>query len=75
MYPLIGYGEKPMGYKLYNPVTQKIIFSRDVIFDENKSWNWDQVEFSSDTELILEEEEKMVQLRKIRKSHWRATIT
>ncbi|GAA0144190.1 transmembrane signal receptor [Lithospermum erythrorhizon] len=28
------------GYRLYNTETQKIIVSRDVIFEENKSWNW-----------------------------------
>ncbi|TNV98457.1 hypothetical protein C5H24_12560, partial [Xylella fastidiosa] len=41
---LIGYGDWTMGYKLYNPVTQKVIYSRDVIFKENESWSWDQTE-------------------------------
>ncbi|KAI5400696.1 hypothetical protein KIW84_065532 [Lathyrus oleraceus] len=27
-------------YRLYNPVTQKIIISRDVVFDESKTWKW-----------------------------------
>ena len=64
---LVGYGDKTMGYKLYNPVTQKITFRRDVIFEENESWNWNQVESSSDVELILEEEEEgeMVQPREV----------
>jgi hypothetical protein len=29
-----------MGYKLYNPITKKVIMSRDVIFEEDKSWEW-----------------------------------
>ncbi|RDX94009.1 hypothetical protein CR513_23663, partial [Mucuna pruriens] len=27
-------------YKLYNPVTKKVIISRDVTFDEERMWNW-----------------------------------
>ncbi|MCI14460.1 copia-type polyprotein, partial [Trifolium medium] len=27
-------------YKLYDPVTKKMMFSRDVIVDEAKSWDW-----------------------------------
>ncbi|PNX68596.1 hypothetical protein L195_g056257 [Trifolium pratense] len=27
-------------YKLYNPETKKVIFSRDVTFDEGGMWNW-----------------------------------
>ncbi|KAL4575763.1 hypothetical protein LXL04_011848 [Taraxacum kok-saghyz] len=34
----LGYSEKSKVYKLYNPVTKKTIVSRDVIFEEQKSW-------------------------------------
>ncbi|MCH80809.1 copia-type polyprotein [Trifolium medium] len=38
---LIGY--HPTGaYKLYNPVTQKVHFSRDVIVNENEKWKWEE---------------------------------
>lgn len=28
-------------YKLYDPISKKVIISRDVAFEEDKSWNWD----------------------------------
>ncbi|KAJ0566228.1 putative RNA-directed DNA polymerase [Helianthus annuus] len=34
----VGYSENSKGYKLYNPQSNKIIISRDVVFDENKRW-------------------------------------
>ncbi|KAK0579794.1 hypothetical protein LWI29_031544 [Acer saccharum] len=49
-----------MGYRLYNPITKKVIFSRDVIFEENESWNWDQTKASRSAELISEEETREV---------------
>ena len=30
----IGYDEKTKGYKLFNPVTNKVLMSRDVVIDE-----------------------------------------
>ena len=40
--PLVHVGSEPgtKAYRLFNPVTQKIIVSRDVIFDETKGWDW-----------------------------------
>lgn len=35
----VGYSENTKAYKLYNPVTKKVIISKDVIFDEAKAWN------------------------------------
>ncbi|KAJ0785458.1 putative RNA-directed DNA polymerase [Helianthus annuus] len=34
----VGYSEQSKGYKLYNPLTKKMIISRDVVFDESKQW-------------------------------------
>jgi hypothetical protein len=31
---LVGYGEESKGWRLYDPVSKKIIISRDVTFDE-----------------------------------------
>ncbi|KAI9166016.1 hypothetical protein LWI28_024708 [Acer negundo] len=57
---LVGYGDRTMGYRLYNPTTKKVIFNRDVIFEENESWNWDQTKASRSAELIPEEKTKEV---------------
>jgi len=35
---LIGY--KHGGYKLYNPMTKKVIVSRDITFAEDEEWQW-----------------------------------
>ena len=39
---LLGVSEVSKAYKLYDPISQKIIISRDVVFDEDKSWDWDK---------------------------------
>lgn len=38
----IGYSSMSKGYRLYNLKTNKVIISRDVVFDENASWNWEE---------------------------------
>lgn len=40
----IGYCTQTKGYKMYNPVTGKVIVSRNVEFDENSTWNWSDKE-------------------------------
>lgn len=42
-------------YKLFNPLTKKIVTSRDVVFDEENTWDWNrqqptQVLFDNDSE-------------------------
>lgn len=36
----VGYSEESKAYKLYNPLTHKLVVSRDVIFDEAETWDW-----------------------------------
>ncbi|KAB5529790.1 hypothetical protein DKX38_019871 [Salix brachista] len=36
----MGYGDRRMGYRLYNSITKKVIMSRDVIFEEDKACEW-----------------------------------
>ncbi|BBH02600.1 ADP glucose pyrophosphorylase large subunit 1 [Prunus dulcis] len=37
---MLGVSEESKAYRLYNPETQKIIISRDVVFDEANGWDW-----------------------------------
>ncbi|KAK3034863.1 hypothetical protein RJ639_032318 [Escallonia herrerae] len=46
-YVFIGYDSSSKGYKLYNPNDGKIMVSRDVVFDEEGSWNWNSQDDSS----------------------------
>ncbi|CAN6871207.1 unnamed protein product [Brassica oleracea] len=43
---LIHLGTEPgsKAYRMYDPQTRKISVSRDVIFDESKGWNWEELE-------------------------------
>lgn len=36
----IGYCTQSKAYRLYNPLSGKILIRRDVVFDENASWDW-----------------------------------
>lgn len=39
---LVGLSEESKAYRLYNPVSKKMMVSRDVVFQENKGWNWEE---------------------------------
>lgn len=39
---MFGVSRESKAYRLYDPTTKKIITSKDVAFDENKGWNWDE---------------------------------
>ena len=54
----LGYGENCSGYKLYNPVTCKIVMSRDVKFDEDQSWEWKTIDMGILIPLDGEEEKR-----------------
>lgn len=36
----LGVSDQSKAYKLYNLITKKIIVSRDVIFEEENFWSW-----------------------------------
>ena len=36
----VGYGEERKAFKLFDPHTKHVFFSRDVIFDESQSWDF-----------------------------------
>lgn len=39
---LVGFSEESKAYRLYNQTMKKMIVSRDVVFEENKGWNWEK---------------------------------
>ena len=40
----MGYDKRSKAYRLYNPLTMKLIISRDVEFDESNYWKWSEEE-------------------------------
>lgn len=53
----VGYGDRTMGYKLYNPLTKKVIISRDVVFEEDQTWSWENKKTESKLELVPDKPE------------------
>ncbi|CAL9019344.1 unnamed protein product [Prunus brigantina] len=43
----LGYGSCEKGYRLYNLESSKVIISRDVVFNEEASWDWNAQKESS----------------------------
>ncbi|KAI5336037.1 hypothetical protein L3X38_026171 [Prunus dulcis] len=37
-----GASEESKAYRLFDPVSHKVIVSQDVVFNKNQSWNWDE---------------------------------
>jgi hypothetical protein len=37
----IGYEEASKCYRMYDPATDKLQVTRDVVFEESRAWNWD----------------------------------
>ncbi|XP_024316275.1 uncharacterized protein LOC100822297 isoform X1 [Brachypodium distachyon] len=40
---MLGYETNTKAYRLYDPATKNAIVSRDVVFDEEKGWDWSKV--------------------------------
>lgn len=54
---LLGFLQESKGYKPYNPKTQKVIVSRDVVFEETKGWNWEEDQHHTDSELTWNDDD------------------
>lgn len=59
---LLGVSEESKAYRLYNPISKKIIVSRDVVFEEDASWDWGRSVEEAKQEVLVwgdnEEEEE-----------------
>ena len=62
---LLGVSDESKAYKLFDPISNKIIISRDVVFEEDQQWTWDddhkqaiftELEWENDTEGAVENE-------------------
>ena len=54
---MIGYNSESKAFKMFDPLEKKAHVSRDVIFEEEKKWNWDD-SYMSDQNMELEWEEE-----------------
>jgi hypothetical protein len=54
----VGYSEESKAYKLYNPLTNKVMVSRDVVFSEEESWSWSNKEADKENVVSDESEEQ-----------------
>jgi hypothetical protein len=54
----VGYSKESKAYKLYNPLTNKVVVSRDVVFSEEESWNWSNKEADKENVVSDESEEQ-----------------
>jgi hypothetical protein len=52
----IGYDEQSKAYKLFNPITKKVIVSRDVVFKEEESWDGNIDKTITGTRILYEEQ-------------------
>ncbi|KAK4384934.1 Retrovirus-related Pol polyprotein from transposon TNT 1-94 [Sesamum angolense] len=51
----LGYSTQSKGYRIYNLKTKKLIISRDVEFDEDSMWNWDEEKVERQSVMIPKE--------------------
>ena len=61
----MGVSEESKTYRLFDPLSNKIIISRDVVFEEDRQWNWDdghkqailaELEWETEEEVEVEDE-------------------
>ena len=65
---LLGISEESKAYRLYDPIAKKIVISRDIVFEEDKSWDWDK-SYKEHVVAMLEwgdNEEMLLQIMKVR---------
>ena len=40
---LLNLNEESKAYRLYDPVSKKVIISRNIVFEEDEKWNWGKI--------------------------------
>lgn len=56
----VGYSLQSKAYRLYNPISGKVIISRNVVFNEDVSWNFNSGNMISNIQLLPTDEEPAV---------------
>ncbi|KAL0300270.1 UNVERIFIED_CONTAM: Retrovirus-related Pol polyprotein from transposon RE1 [Sesamum angustifolium] len=64
----LGYNTQSKGYRIYNLKTKKLIISRDVEFDEDAMWNWDEEKVERQSVMIPKETPPQTTTRRNRPS-------
>jgi FtsZ-interacting cell division protein YlmF len=59
---MLGYSSEVKGYRLFNPETQRILYSRDVIFNESKFYYKEKTQENNEVETSKESKQLVVQL-------------
>ena len=54
----LGYSDVTKGYRLLDVKTNKLVVSRDVIFDEKTTWNWEDKKKIENTAIISSNQEE-----------------
>ncbi|GJZ28589.1 retrovirus-related pol polyprotein from transposon TNT 1-94 [Tanacetum coccineum] len=54
---MFGVSEESKAYRLYDPVNNKIVISKDVVFEEGKAWPWNQGSVTEKSDLNWEDDD------------------
>ncbi|KAM1050487.1 hypothetical protein TB2_031752 [Malus domestica] len=58
----VGHATYEKGYRVYDPLNKKLILSRDVVFDENATWEWKKASENYVTVLSHDELSEMLKV-------------
>ncbi|KAM2413926.1 hypothetical protein ACFX1X_000496 [Malus domestica] len=70
----VGYSEESKAYKLYNLLIGKLVVSRDVIFNEEETWKWNNKEVNKE-KIISIDFEKLEVVPPVKQQHAQTTTT
>ncbi|KAJ0809226.1 putative RNA-directed DNA polymerase [Helianthus annuus] len=59
---LVGKSEESKAYRLIDPKTMKVVISKDVLFEENRSWDWGANKKEKDVEALAWEDNEETQV-------------